>query len=195
VTKFNLTGAFFARAILIEKDVKQRAACLKKVIKIAHHSLLLQNYSSTMALVGSLESVNIRRLKHTWALLDRKTVDLYRNLAEVCSPTANYATLRKRVLEQTPPLIPYLGVFLSDLTYIHVGLPLLFGCVSALLVCVCVCVCVCVFFFLFLFSVARMLFVCLFVFVWSSRELAWVSTMETIHLHKHKRICSSSYCY
>jgi len=123
VTKFNLTGAFFARSVLIEKDVKQRAACLKKVIKIAHHSLQLQNYSSTMALVGSLESVNIRRLTNTWALLDRKTIDLYRSIAEICSPTANYATLRKRVLEQTPPLIPYLGVFLSDLTYIHDGNP------------------------------------------------------------------------
>lgn len=51
----------------------------------------------------------------------------YRNafeeLGELFSAGSNYANYRELVLNNLPPMIPYLGVFLKDLTFLEIGNP------------------------------------------------------------------------
>lgn len=48
---------------------------------------------------------------------------MFKELDELCSITENYFPYKKHLITQTPPLIPYLGVFLRDLTSLEVGNP------------------------------------------------------------------------
>ena len=42
---------------------------------------------------------------------------------EITSAQNNYASYKKFLLTQIPPIVPYLGVFLRDLTFLEVGNP------------------------------------------------------------------------
>ena len=48
---------------------------------------------------------------------------MYEQVNRLCSVTDNYFPYKKLLLTQTPPLIPYLGLFLRDLTTLEVGNP------------------------------------------------------------------------
>lgn len=47
---------------------------------------------------------------------------MWQELATLTSSDKAYATLRKEIKSITPPCIPYLGMYLTDLTFIEVNL-------------------------------------------------------------------------
>ncbi|XP_053549265.1 ras-specific guanine nucleotide-releasing factor RalGPS2 isoform X5 [Bombina bombina] len=77
-----------------------------------------------MAVVSGLQSAPIFRLTKTWALLSRKDKTTFEKLEYVVSKEDNYKRLRDYInsLKMTP-CIPYLGIYLSDLTYIDSAYP------------------------------------------------------------------------
>src|SRR5690348_2610350 len=44
---------------------------------------------------------------------------LYEKFNEITSPTSNFSNYRDLVVNVSPPCIPYVGLFLSDLTFIE----------------------------------------------------------------------------
>ena len=73
----------------------------------------------------------IFRLKQTWDLLADKYIALRNELDELCQQQGNYKNLRAKIAEDQEhnkkalldssviacPIIPYLGMFLTDLTF------------------------------------------------------------------------------
>ena len=57
----------------------------------------------------------------TWRALPSKYEDMYEEMKELCCVEKHYLPYKKLISTQTPPLVPYLGVFLRDLTFIEVG--------------------------------------------------------------------------
>lgn len=110
-----------ADCILQLDDTKQRARLIKRWVRIASKCLELANYDSLMAIICSLNSSTILRLKRTWELVSSKTKATLEHLKEVVDVSRNYAILRQRLQNHTPPCLPFVGTYLTDLTFVDVG--------------------------------------------------------------------------
>uniref|UniRef100_A0A8C4DGQ4 Ral GEF with PH domain and SH3 binding motif 2 n=1 Tax=Dicentrarchus labrax TaxID=13489 RepID=A0A8C4DGQ4_DICLA len=84
----------------------------------------MNNLHAVMAVVSSLQSAPIFRLTKTWALLSRKDKATFDRLDYLMSKEDNYKRLRDFISSQSMvSCIPYLGMYLSDLTYIDSAYP------------------------------------------------------------------------
>lgn len=110
-----------SHSILFTEDIKKRSAVLKHWIKVGEACLILQNYDTLMAIMCSINSTAIMRLKSSWLQLSIKTLDLVEELKEVTEFTRNFARLRSALKTAQLPCLPFLGIFLTDLTFIDAG--------------------------------------------------------------------------
>ncbi|KAJ4365166.1 Ras guanine nucleotide exchange factor bud5 [Neocucurbitaria cava] len=110
-----------ADTILHLEDAKKRAVMIKQWVKIAAKCLELNNYDSLMAIICSLNSSMVMRLKRTWELVSAKTKARLEELKAVTDVGRNYAVLRQRLQNHIAPCIPFVGIYLTDLTFIDVG--------------------------------------------------------------------------
>lgn len=110
-----------ADTILSLEEPKKRAAVIKQWIKIAAKCLELNNYDTLMAIVCALNSSNISRLKRTWELLSSRTKDSFDKLHRIVDVSRNYSTLRRRLQNHVPPCLPFVGMYLTDLTFVDHG--------------------------------------------------------------------------
>ena len=108
-------------SILQLEEPKKRAATIKQWIKVATKCLDLNNYDTVWAIVCSLDSTNIKRMRKTWEIVPQKSKNLFDELRKVCDVSKNYNALRRRLEAEIPPCLPFLGVYLTDLTMIDVG--------------------------------------------------------------------------
>ncbi|KAI2625521.1 ras guanine nucleotide exchange factor domain-containing protein [Xylaria nigripes] len=112
-----------ADTILQYSEVKKRAAAIKQWIKIANHCLELNNYDGLMAIICSLNSSIISRLRKTWDFLSPRRRESFRTLYAIVEPSNNNKVLRARLQGHVPPCLPFLGMFLTDLTFVDIGNP------------------------------------------------------------------------
>ncbi|KAI9712622.1 MAG: hypothetical protein M1812_006802 [Candelaria pacifica] len=110
-----------ADSILHLEDAKKRALIIKQWIKIAKRCLELNNYDSLMAIICSLNSSTILRLRRTWDLVAQKTKNTLDDLRSIVEVSRNYAVLRQRLQNHVPPCLPFVGTYLTDLTFVDVG--------------------------------------------------------------------------
>ncbi|KAI9801410.1 MAG: hypothetical protein M1825_003389 [Sarcosagium campestre] len=110
-----------ADTILQFEDTKKRATIIKQWVKIANHCLELNNYDSLMAIICSINSSTILRLKRTWEVVSQKTKVRLENLRGIVEVSRNYAVLRQRLQGHVPPCLPFVGIYLTDLTFVDVG--------------------------------------------------------------------------
>ncbi|KAJ3100077.1 hypothetical protein HDU97_002513 [Phlyctochytrium planicorne] len=117
-----LTG-WVVDSILSEYDAKKRALVLKQFIKIGDRAVILKNYDLAVALVSALHSSSISRLAKTWGHLTTKTNDTLRNLQTITDSSRNHSNYRSEIKNLNPPCIPFLGLYLTDLTFTSDGNP------------------------------------------------------------------------
>lgn len=110
-----------ADTILHLEDAKKRAVMIKHWVKIAAKCLELNNYDSLMAIICSLNSSMVMRLKKTWDLVSSKTKVRLDELKTITDVGRNYAVLRQRLQNHVAPCIPFVGIYLTDLTFVDVG--------------------------------------------------------------------------
>ena len=107
--------------ILQVDDPKKRAAIIKQWTKIAEKLLELANYHSLVAIVCSLTQSTIGRLKRTWEHVSNKTKLRLERLKSIVNHERNYASLRGTFQNQIPPCVPWVGLYLTDLTFVDAG--------------------------------------------------------------------------
>ena len=110
-----------ADSILQLQDSKLRAKTIKRWVKIASKCLDLANYDSLMAVICSLNSSTILRLKRTWDQVSPKTKATLETLKGIVDCSRNYAVLRQRLSNTATPCLPFVGTYLTDLTFVDVG--------------------------------------------------------------------------
>lgn len=110
-----------ADSILQLQDLKLRAKTIKRWVKIASKCLELANYDSLMAIICSLNSSTILRLKRTWDQVTCKTRATLEDLKGIVDCSRNYAVLRQRLQNTATPCLPFVGIYLTDLTFVDVG--------------------------------------------------------------------------
>ncbi|RFU80632.1 guanine nucleotide exchange factor [Trichoderma arundinaceum] len=112
-----------AETILHHTELKKRAAIIKQWIKIAQQFLELHNYDGLMAIICTLNSSTITRLRKTWDAIPQKRRDALRSLQEIVEPSQNNKILRTKLHDHVPPCLPFLGMYLTDLTFVDIGNP------------------------------------------------------------------------
>lgn len=76
-----------------------------------------------MAIIAALESASIARMKKSWEALDNSHVKSFQDLKLTMSAEGSYKNFRNILKTESPPAIPYIGVYLGDLTFIEDGNP------------------------------------------------------------------------
>ncbi|KAJ6252046.1 hypothetical protein M0813_14594 [Anaeramoeba flamelloides] len=124
IRRFNETTLSFVTTILSTEKVKQRANVIKSLLKIAKCCREIGNYNSIMEIVGTLHNASVRRLSKTWKHLLEEENNLFETLTSLISTRGNYSNFRKDVKQRNGmPILPYIGVYLTDLTFIEDGNP------------------------------------------------------------------------
>lgn len=123
INRFNEVSLWCSAVIVKQENPKKRMKTLKKIIKLADRFKELHNFNGIFEIFAGLTSNSVYRLRKTWDALPQKTKNTYRELDSLISRDLNYKTIREEVNLVSPPLIPYIGLYLSDLTFIEDGNP------------------------------------------------------------------------
>lgn len=110
-----------ADSILSLEEPKKRATIIRQWIKIGRKLLELNNYDSLMAVICSLNSSMVERLKRTWECVPAKTLAKLEELKTIVDVSKNHATLRAKLQGVVAPCLPFVGMYLTDLTFVDVG--------------------------------------------------------------------------
>lgn len=109
--------------ILAPEDAKKRALVIKHWTKIATGCLEMSNYDSVMGIMCTINSSVVSRLKRTWELVSKKTKGRLEQLNAVIDFSHNHKSLRRKLETPVAPCIPFLGIYLTDLTFLDAGNP------------------------------------------------------------------------
>ncbi|OQD89903.1 hypothetical protein PENANT_c002G07382 [Penicillium antarcticum] len=120
---FNQLSNWVGALIIAESELKKRTQCIGHLVNVATECYNLQNYSAVISILSGLESAPIYRLARTWAMVTQRSCDALRPLQAMISSAQNYNAYRETIRMAVPPCIPFLGLFLKDLTFIEDGNP------------------------------------------------------------------------
>lgn len=76
-----------------------------------------------MAIYCALTNSTITRMKRTWELVSQKNRSLLDSLGSVVDVSKNHTSLRNRLQNLMPPCLPFVGMYLTDLTFVDHGNP------------------------------------------------------------------------
>jgi son of sevenless-like protein len=117
---FNRVTHWIASTIVLEEDLGKRRKIVKKWIKIGQHFKELNNFNSMSMIVGGLEGqAAVFRLKNMFEGISTWSKNLLRELQGIVTHERNFAKIREMQSRGVHPLIPYTGVFLSDIAFVH----------------------------------------------------------------------------
>ncbi|KAH3661168.1 hypothetical protein OGAPHI_006575 [Ogataea philodendri] len=129
----NLLSDYVIESILQPKlTMRQRTHAVKCWLKIGISCLYLRNFNSLASIMTSLQSFLISRISKIWEGLSDKYKELFHYLSTIIHPDKNYQVYRTKLkdflvsnLEEDLdiPIVPYVSLFLQDLTFIVDGNP------------------------------------------------------------------------
>lgn len=82
----------------------------------------LNNFSAVTAVISAMGTAPILRLNRTWHAANMKTRAMVESMRQLISSTKNFVQYRETLHAATPPCIPFLGVYLTDLIFIEDGI-------------------------------------------------------------------------
>ncbi|KAG0200991.1 hypothetical protein BGX28_006096 [Mortierella sp. GBA30] len=107
--------------IVDEQDVKKRISVVKHWIEVGEECLKLNNYDTLFAISSAIESTPVKRLYNTWEGINKAYFDRSTQLRKIVSNELNYSVYRARLKTVQAPCIPFLGIYLTTITYIEDG--------------------------------------------------------------------------
>ncbi len=118
---FNTFSGHVAYSILSTERLVDRAKVMARYVKLADCLRGLSNFHMLMAVVAAFSNAAVTRLKVTKDELGQKTQQLMAGYMELMSSDNNYQLYRAALKEAGSPCIPFVGVTLTDLTFIEDG--------------------------------------------------------------------------
>ncbi|KAI9291600.1 ras GEF [Neoconidiobolus thromboides FSU 785] len=112
-----------ALTILFEDSIRTRGLYIKHFIAIAVQCMMLHNFNTLMSLIAGLNSSPIHRLKRTWENVSLRAKTDLDEIKRIMNTERNFAVYREQLHSINPPCVPFLGVYLTDLTFIADGNP------------------------------------------------------------------------
>ncbi|EIW81023.1 ras GEF [Coniophora puteana RWD-64-598 SS2] len=117
-----ITG-WVAENILDEHDMKKRTMLVKFFIKVANRCSELANFSTSRSILAALDHSTISRLHQTWAGVTQKHKTQLESLRRLADHGRNFHHYRSKLRNTAPPAVPFLGLYLTDVTFCREGNP------------------------------------------------------------------------
>lgn len=117
---FNKLG-IFTKFCIFYKDltIDQRATCIERLIIICEHLERLGNYNSLMAIYSALTSQPVCRMKNVWDKVSESSQNYIRHLEYIFMIRKKFENLRRAQFTRQPPIIPYFGIFMTEMTQVE----------------------------------------------------------------------------
>ncbi|KAJ3256683.1 hypothetical protein HK103_005178 [Boothiomyces macroporosus] len=106
-------------SILNVSDVRKRARMVGFFLAVADRCASLNNYSGLMAILAAFNSEKLARQSRTWKELSSKYHDVLKALRHLMSSDNNFSVYKSTLNRSTPPCIPFIGIYLQDLTLLN----------------------------------------------------------------------------
>ncbi|KYR00468.1 RasGEF domain-containing protein [Tieghemostelium lacteum] len=123
IKRSNLIPLWVATEIVQEERLTKRSNIIKKFINIADHCRNLNNFNAVMEILSGLNLTPVFRLKKTWETLPRKYLATFKHLNSLMAPKNNFKVYREVLHTKNPPCLPFLGLYLTDMTFIEEATP------------------------------------------------------------------------
>ncbi|KAJ6244702.1 ras guanine nucleotide exchange factor a [Anaeramoeba flamelloides] len=123
IQKFNEYSNYVATLIVKPERVKIRAKMFSRFLKIGKHLLEMNNYDSLMATLVAFSHSAVKRLKSTMKEIPKS---VYKNLIEfksIFKREQGFKEYKQLLNSIDPPIVPYLGIFLTEITIISTSNP------------------------------------------------------------------------
>jgi len=123
IDHYNEVSRWLAACIVSQPRVRARAKLLQRIVAVADCLRGLNNFHLLSAVISAINNSAVQRLKYTFARLSKRTQALLAELEEVMSMESSFGNYRAALASASPPCIPFIGVYLTDLTFINDGNP------------------------------------------------------------------------
>ncbi|ORY86258.1 cell division control protein [Protomyces lactucae-debilis] len=117
----NRITVWVAEVILAQTELKRRVQIIKHLIQVLRHCRGLNNFSTLTAIISGLNSAPVHRLRRTWSQIPSRLMQTVESLNDLISAAKNFSAYRETLHSHQPPCVPFLGVYLTDLTFIEDG--------------------------------------------------------------------------
>jgi len=123
IDRFNVVSSWVVCEVVKPESFRQRVETMNHFIKIAKQCRRLNNFNASMEILAGLEDSAVHRLKTHWSELSRKSINTYEELKAILSSDRSYHSLRSVLKLCNGAVIPYMGMYQTDLTFIEDGNP------------------------------------------------------------------------
>ncbi|KAI5786300.1 ras guanine nucleotide exchange factor domain-containing protein [Pyronema domesticum] len=121
IMQSNQLTNWVAEMILTQQEARKRVVVIKHFIGVAEKCRQLNNFSTLTAILAALQTASIHRLRRTWEHVPAKSQVTLEQLNKLMGATMNFAEYREMLHIVNPPCVPFLGVYLKDLTFVADG--------------------------------------------------------------------------
>eukprot|EP00026_Physarum_polycephalum_P001130 Phypoly_transcript_01131.p1 GENE.Phypoly_transcript_01131~~Phypoly_transcript_01131.p1 ORF type:complete len:1170 (+),score=184.24 Phypoly_transcript_01131:39-3548(+) len=123
ISRANHLSFWVGSFILWAPNIKERTLMVTKFIKIGKHLRELNNFNTLMGVVAGINMSAISRLKNTFGEINKNEKTTLDGLQLLLNPSSSFKNYRQVLRNANPPCLPYLGSYLTDLTFMEDGNP------------------------------------------------------------------------
>lgn len=121
--RFNQMSALVVSEIVRRNNISARVAAIEKWAAVADIARCLHNFNGVLQICAAFNNNVVFRLKKTWEKVSKTTRQTIEKLQTIVSSDGRFRNLRESLHRCDPPCIPYLGMYLTDLSFIEESTP------------------------------------------------------------------------
>ncbi|KAG8278165.1 Ras protein-specific guanine nucleotide-releasing factor [Homalodisca vitripennis] len=121
--RFNEVSQLVVSEIVRRSNINARINAIEKWAAVADISRCLHNFNGVLQVCAAFTNSSVFRLKKTWEKVSKTTKQTIEKLQNIVSSDGRFRNLRDALHRCDPPSIPYLGMYLTDLSFIEEGTP------------------------------------------------------------------------
>ncbi|CAG5099509.1 Similar to RASGRF1: Ras-specific guanine nucleotide-releasing factor 1 (Homo sapiens) [Cotesia congregata] len=121
--RFNEVSQLVVSEIIRRTNLSARVTAIEKWAAVADICRVLHNYNGVLQICAAFTNSSVYRLKKTWEKVSKTTKQTIERLQSIVSSDGRFRNLRDTLHRCDPPCIPYLGLYLTDLSFIEEGTP------------------------------------------------------------------------
>lgn len=126
ISDFNHISFFVVQEVLSLQGRHERAHAIGFFIKVADRLNSVNDFNSCMAIQAGLNMHCVDRLKQSWGFVEEQSLKCFSSLTEIYTPLHNFANIRalqKKENNTNHSVVPFLSLYLRDLTFADDGNP------------------------------------------------------------------------
>ncbi|XP_042899725.1 ras-specific guanine nucleotide-releasing factor 2-like isoform X2 [Parasteatoda tepidariorum] len=121
--RFNDVSRLVVSEIMRAAMMSSRVTIIEKWAAVADICRCLHNFNGVLQICAAFMNSSVFRLKKTWEKVSKTTKQSIDKLQALVSADGRFRNMRDALHRCDPPCIPYLGMYLTDLSFIEEGTP------------------------------------------------------------------------